>query len=46
MPTYIKEMSSMKKIYEAPQLDKTAFPVEDVITTTSPGIVLPEDEWD
>ena len=38
----------MKKIYEAPQLDKTTFLVEDVVTTspTNPGIVLPYDDWE
>ena len=45
MPTYIKEMNGMKKIYEAPKLDKTTFETE-VIMTGSSGIVLPEDEWD
>ena len=37
----------MKKIYEAPQLDKTSFMVEDVVTTSpNPGIVLPDDDWE
>ena len=37
----------MKKIYEAPQLDKTEFQIEDIITTSpGGGIVLPDDDWD
>lgn len=37
----------MKKIYEAPQLDKTAFETEVIMTgSNGGGIVLPEDEWD
>lgn len=39
----------MKKIYEAPQLDRTAFETEVIMTGSNgggPGIVLPEDEWE
>ena len=37
----------MKKIYEVPQLDKTEFQIEDIITTSpGGGIVLPDDDWD
>lgn len=39
----------MKKIYEAPQLDKTTFETEVIMTGSNGqggGIVLPEDEWD
>ena len=37
----------MKKQYESPELTKTAFAVEDIVTTSpGGGIVLPDDDWD
>ena len=36
----------MEKHYTAPTIEMTEFQVEDVITTTNPGIVLPDDDWE